>query len=106
VHEMVAYKGGHVCLSVHRFHLWNCWMHIEGTWYREYTLVQCKAWICVTLAFGCEPCRMFSVNQRFGKHCSCHFQGEIIHWSPAAKTYGQELQYKAYLHGLRLNLFP
>jgi hypothetical protein len=30
---------------------------------------------------------MLKIFQHFGKHCSCHLQGE----TPAAKTQGQEL---------------
>jgi hypothetical protein len=40
----------------------------------------CKYYIavlCVTSAFRCEPCRMFIINRRFGKHCSRHVQGDI-----------------------------
>jgi hypothetical protein len=33
---------------------------------------------CITLAFGCEPRRMFIINQRFGKHFNCHLQGECV----------------------------
>jgi hypothetical protein len=31
---------------------------------------------CVTSAFGDRPRRMLKVIQRFGKHFSCHLQGE------------------------------
>lgn len=34
--------------------------------------------MCVQLAFGVLPRRMQRLIQRFGKHCSCHFQGERI----------------------------
>jgi hypothetical protein len=33
---------------------------------------------CITSAFGCEPRRMLSINQRFDKHYICHFEGECV----------------------------
>jgi hypothetical protein len=33
---------------------------------------------CITSAFGVEPRKMLSIIQRFGKHCSCHSQGECV----------------------------
>jgi hypothetical protein len=39
-----------------------------------------------TLAFRDEPCQMFRIFQCFGKHCSCHLQGECVlvghFWKP------------------------
>jgi hypothetical protein len=37
-------------------------------------------WVCITSAFGCEQHRMWSINQRFNKHCSCHLQGVCVVW--------------------------
>jgi hypothetical protein len=34
--------------------------------------------LCITSAFGDEPRRMLSINQRFGNHCSCHLRGEYV----------------------------
>jgi hypothetical protein len=31
---------------------------------------------CITSEFGDKLRGMLSINQRFGKHISCHFQGE------------------------------
>jgi hypothetical protein len=33
---------------------------------------------CTTSAFGEQPRRMLKVIHRFGKHCSCHLQGECV----------------------------
>jgi hypothetical protein len=33
---------------------------------------------CIILAFWCEPRRMLSINQGFGKHYICHLQGECV----------------------------
>jgi hypothetical protein len=43
---------------------------------------------CITLAFGCEPRRMLSINQHFGKHYSCHFQGECVVGQVLEALYG------------------
>jgi hypothetical protein len=32
----------------------------------------------LTSAFVCELCQMLSINHHFGKHYSCHFQGECV----------------------------
>jgi hypothetical protein len=34
--------------------------------------------LCVTSVFGYRPRRMLRIIQRFGKHCSCHFQGDCV----------------------------
>jgi hypothetical protein len=42
--------------------------------------------ICATSVVGDEPRRMLNVIQRFGKHPSCHLQGECLlvgcFWKP------------------------
>jgi hypothetical protein len=38
VHEMNAYRAGHVDLSVHMIQLENCWMDLDEIWYGSYTI--------------------------------------------------------------------
>jgi hypothetical protein len=41
---------------------------------------------CTTSAFEDKPHRILRIIQRFGKHCSCHLQGEYVmvgcFWKP------------------------
>jgi hypothetical protein len=42
---------------------------------------------CLTSTFGDEPLRMLRIIQRFGKHCSCHLQGECVVVGRFLKSY-------------------
>jgi hypothetical protein len=64
--------------------------------------LQCKK--CTTSAFRDEPCRMLKIIQRFGKHCSCHLQGEYVmvghFWQPyIGQTVGGELNLMVLFRG-------
>jgi hypothetical protein len=52
----------------------------------EYYPINVISFTCVSLAFGCEPRRRLRIIQHFGKHCSCHLQGECVvverFWKP------------------------
>jgi hypothetical protein len=61
---------------------------------------------CVTLAFVDELGRMLKIIRRFGKHCSCHLQGECTvvgrFWKPSI---GQALRWwLVYLLQIQINL--
>jgi hypothetical protein len=75
---IVAFASRHIFVDMHRLvrtsvaHVWF------GLWCLLGDLRIFLQVLCVISAFGCEPRRMLSIDRRFGKHCSCHFQGECV----------------------------
>jgi hypothetical protein len=57
---------------------------------------------CTSSVFADEMCQMLKIIQCFGKHGSCHIQGESLIWGGILEVVGGQLGLMVLISGIRV----